>query len=149
MFDFQEILQHVQTASLVWMLIGPFVLMVFDFITGLANAWAHGDIISSKMRTGGVKKLGECVVLAIGLLFMVAYNMPKAVEAFISFYISVMELISIAENLRDMGVPLPWFFSKGLKDIEKQLNEEPQSGHPPDDDSVLQIEHSATEDDEA
>ncbi len=148
MIDFQEILQHVQTTSLIWMLIVPFVLMVFDFITGLANAWAHGDIISSKMRTGGVKKLGECVVLGIGLLFMAGYNMPKVVEAFISLYISVMELISIAENLRDMGVPLPWFFRKGLKDIEKQLNEEPQSGHPPDDDSVLQIEHSATEDSE-
>ena len=148
MIDFQEIMQQVQFASLLWMLIVPVALMVLDFITGFANAWAKGEVISSKMRTGGVKKLGEIVVLGIGLLFMGGFNMPKAIEAFLSLYICVMELVSIAENLRDMGVPLPWIFRKGLKDIEKELNEEPQSGHPPDDNSVLQIEHSALEDEE-
>ena len=148
MIDYQDIMGQVQFVSLLWMLIIPAVLMAVDWLTGLANAWAKGEIISSKMRTGGVKKLGELVVLGLGLLFMVGMNMPQTIEGFISLYIIVMELVSIAENLVAAGVPLPPGIKKRLKNAKEELNEEPQSGHPPDDDSVLQIEHGALDDKE-
>ncbi len=146
--DFQEIMSQVQFASLLWMLIVPCALMALDFLTGFANAWAKGEVISSKMRTGGVKKLGEAVVLGIGLLFMGGFNMPKAIEGFLSLYICVMELVSIAENLRDMGVTLPWIVRKGLKGLEKELNEEPQSGHPPDEDPIGDVPDETLDEDD-
>ena len=144
--NFDDVMQQVQFTSLVWMLIIPAVLMAVDWLTGLANAWAKHEVISSKMRTGGVKKLGELVVLGLGLLFMVGMHMPQSIERFISLYIIVMELVSIAENLADMGVELPFGIDKRLKRVAKKMTEDPAPEHPPD--SGREIEHGATEDHE-
>lgn len=135
MIDFQDIMGQVQFASLLWMLIIPAVLMAVDWLTGLANAWAKGEIISSKMRTGGVKKLGELVVLGLGLLFMVGMHMPQSIEGFISLYIIVMELVSIAENLVAAGVPLPPVIKKRLKNAKEELNADLEEAKPTPDKS--------------
>lgn len=123
MTQFTDILDKVKFANEIWVFIIPGVLMVVDILTGSLNAWAKSNFRSFKMREGLVKKCGEITILAIGQLFTVGLVLPTYIMSGISFYIILMELISICENLQKMGVPIPKFIKKALDDTEKALEE--------------------------
>lgn len=89
-----------------WELILPLILMVFDIITGYYNAWKKKEISSSRMRDGLGKKLAEIVYIIIGIIIGYAFDI-KAIGYFISLYIVYMELMSIAENCKKLGVDMP------------------------------------------
>ena len=90
----------------IWQVIVPLILMVLDIITGYYNAWKNKKVKSSKMRDGIGKKIAELVYILIGYLFAYAFGI-KAVSYFISIYITYMELMSVAENCKNLGVKLP------------------------------------------
>ena len=97
--------------------------LALDIITGFVNAWAKNDIRSSAMRQGLARKFGELVIIAIGQLFFYGVGLPKYIVAGISTYIILMELISICENLKKLGVPIPKFISRALASAEKQIDD--------------------------
>ena len=66
------------------------------------------------MRNGLGKKLAEIVYIIVGMLISVAFNI-KPVEYFISLYVIYMELVSISENCKKLGVPMP-------EKIQEKLN---------------------------
>lgn len=124
--DISEMLQMFQSTSNYRVLIVPFVLMVFDFITGISHAWATGHLKSYRMREGLNKKVGEITMIIIGCLFNWALNVPKYVIYGIVLYVIIMELISICENLDKMGVPIPKFIKKALRNAEYKIqNDDP------------------------
>lgn len=104
-------------------------LAVSDYLTGIIKAYYKNDICSSKMRKGGLNKLGEIVVMAtacgldIGLRFLGKYydavelsDIAGAVTAFMVFiYITLMEIISIFENYAEINPEAKW----ALKIIRK------------------------------
>ena len=47
----------------------------------------------------------------------------KAIAYFVSFYIIYMELISVAENCKKLGIPLPEKLSKKLNNGKSDDNE--------------------------
>ena len=81
------------------------ILIVMDYISGIAAAASRGDLQSSKMREGLWHKLGE--VGAILLAYLVAeegryIGLPYQIDLLIPaviIWISVMEITSIIENI--------------------------------------------------
>lgn len=113
----EEAIKFLETfhfTNAIWVLIIPLSLMLIDVLTGWLNAWLKGEIKSYRMREGLVKKCGEIMILIIGELFTFGLGLPAYIMSLISLYIILMELVSIAENLDKMGVPIPHFFKKGL-----------------------------------
>lgn len=105
-------------------LIIPAVMMAVDFGTGTFGAWMMHTFKSSKMRSGLTKKVGEMSILVVGALLSYAINLPPQLMAGISLYIIYMELMSICENAKKMGAPLPGFVSKVLDTVDATLKEE-------------------------
>lgn len=109
-----EELLKLHFTSQVWLIILPLLLMVIDIITGYYNAWKNDEISSSKMRDGIGKKIAEVCYIILGIVFGIAFGI-KAISYFISIYIIYMELMSVAENCKKLGVSMP-------AELEKKLN---------------------------
>lgn len=119
----EEILNGLRFTKDFWVVLLPSILMALDVATGFINAWAKNEIKSSVMRQGLARKFGELTVIAIGQLFFFGLGLPKYCVGFISGYIVLMELVSIAENLDKLGVPIPKFIHKVLSNAEKKVEE--------------------------
>lgn len=141
--EVQEFIQSVHFANGRWVLLLPCFLMVADVLTGLVNAWAKRNIDSAKMRSGLAKKFGEIAAIVIAEVCAFAMQLPSEISAGISLYICFMELVSNVENLALLGVRVPTHW----KDKLDQVNKYYFPGE--DDDSVLGIEHGASEDEDS
>lgn len=119
-----EFLERFHFTNAIWVLVIPVCLMGIDILTGYLNAWVKGEVRSYRMREGLVKKCGEILILVIGKLFEFGLGLPVYLMNLISLYIILMELVSIAENLDKMGVPIPKFFKKGLGDLQDTIQNE-------------------------
>ncbi len=118
-----------------------------DFITGIIKAYVQNDLSSAKMRTGGLNKLCEIIVMAvacgmeIGVELLGTYYqaakltaMLGAVTAIAVFtYISVMELISILENYGAISPDAIW-----VRNLIRRLRK-----------FRIELEHSQEHDDES
>lgn len=89
-----------------WVILLPFILMVCDIITGYTKAKLKKEVKSSKMRAGIGKKIAELVYIIVGVLIGYSFNY-KIITYTISIYIVYMELVSIIENCKELGVELP------------------------------------------
>lgn len=118
-----EVLSQMKFTNDFWLIALPAILMSLDVATGFINAWAKNEIKSSVMRQGLARKFGELVILGIGQLFFFGIGLPKYCVGFVSFYIILMELISICENLDKLGVPIPKFIKKVLNNAEKKIED--------------------------
>lgn len=107
-----------------WVLILPAGMMVADYISGTVYAWGSCTFQSSKMRAGLAKKVGELMILILGELLSYGLNIPSWLMSFISMYIIFMETMSIFENMKKMGVPIPGFISRALKTVDLALKDE-------------------------
>lgn len=123
MNEVTEIMNNLKFTNNFWVVMLPTILMVLDVATGFINAWAKNCIKSSVMREGLARKFGELIIIAIGQLFFFGIGLPRYCVGFISFYIILMELVSIAENLDKLGVPIPKFIKKVLSNAEKKIDE--------------------------
>ena len=109
-----EIIKDLKFTHDYWAILLPCILMVLDIITGYYNAWKKKEVSSSKMRDGLGKKLAELVYIVAGILISVSFGV-KPVGYFISFYVIYMEVVSIIENCKKLGLPVP-------KELEEKLN---------------------------
>lgn len=106
-----ETITNLHFAQPYWEIVLPLILMVADIVTGYYQAWKNNNVKSAKMRDGIGKKIAELVYIIIGMVIGIAFNI-KLVGEFVSLYIVYMELVSIAENCKKLGVDMP----DGLKD---------------------------------
>ena len=119
-----EIYNAMLSAEHYRILVIPFVLMALDFLTGISHAWATGHLKSYKMRDGLNRKFAEICILAIGVLFRWAINLPDYIVVGLSIYVIIMELVSICENLDKMGVKIPKFIQNALRNAEYKIQNE-------------------------
>lgn len=124
MEEVQEVIQNLRFTRDFWVIVVPCVLMAVDIATGFVNAWSKHSIKSAIMRQGLARKFGELVVIGIAQLFLYSMGLPKVVVSGVSFYIAIMELISICENLDKLGVPIPKFLKMALHDAQDKLTKE-------------------------
>ena len=122
--DVGSILEQIHFANLMWLLLIPVAMMGIDIITGLINAWATNSFQSAKMRTGLAKKCGEMVIILIGMMFTYGMSLPSYILTGISAYIIFMELMSVLENLKKLGVPIPAFIAKVLNNVDEALQKD-------------------------
>ena len=101
-------------ASTIWQIVLPLVLMGVDIVTGYYNAWKNNEVQSKKMRDGIGKIIAELTYILIGFLFAEAFNVSP-ISQFVSIYIIYMELVSVAENCKKLGVKMPKLISEKLK----------------------------------
>ena len=108
-------------------------LAVSDFTTGMIKGYVTGTLNSTKMRRGGLNKIGELIVMAtacgleIGIRQLGQYyhsdflaGITGTVAAVIVFgYIVIMELISILENYAEINPDAAWIAKilKRLKNV--------------------------------
>lgn len=113
-------------------------LAIADYLTGIIKAYCKNDICSSKMRKGGLNKLGEVIImltacgLDIGIHALGKYyqavelsDIAGAVTAVMVFtYITVMEIISIFENYAEINPEAKWAlkFIRKLKLFKEEEN---------------------------
>ena len=105
-------------------LIVPVIMMEVDFLSGTFCAWSTSTFQSARMRAGLTKKVGEISILVIGALISYTLRLPGYIMAGISLYIMFMELMSICENAKKMGAPVPGFISRVLNTVDATLKEE-------------------------
>ena len=109
-------LENLQFTSTIWYILVPLILCFLDVFTGYLHAWINNDVKSAKMRVGLGKKCGELAYAVVGVVAKYALG-TSSVAIFVTGYICVMELVSLAENCDKLGVPLPEQISKKLNNV--------------------------------
>ena len=120
----EDILQFVSQFHFrneLWVLFIPLGLMAIDVLTGIIKAWAHNDFKSAIMRAGLAKKAGEIMILVVGELISYGMLLPDSIMNGISFYIIFMEIMSIMENLDELGIPIPKFVRDVINNVDDKL----------------------------
>lgn len=99
------------------------LVMLIDYGTGLASAWIAGTLNSKEGALGIIKKVGYgLLVVAGGVVDIVIdittkqlgidYKFPLFFALIVTLWLVLNELISILENLVEIGVPIPPFLNK-------------------------------------
>lgn len=117
----------------------PVFLMVgcniIDYITGLmASKHRHEQINSYKSIDGIIKKVCMWLLVVVGAVVDVlikyttqtmgfSIQIPFIVATLVAVWIVVNEIISILENLVDIGIDLPPFLMPIVKRIKKEVEE--------------------------
>ena len=119
-----EFIREISFTHRYWILFLPLFLMAADVITGWIQATINGTWNSTKMRVGLYRKSGEILVIVIAYVIYAAINLPVDMPAFIAGYIIIMEIISVAENLDEAGLPVPRWVTRRLKKVADDLSED-------------------------
>lgn len=105
MENLESIINSLNFSSLVWQIVGTFIFMLSDIISGVISAIIQKNLDSQKMREGLLRKM--LLILVIFLSFVVQYSFRiDYVSKVVCIYIIVMEIISILENLKKSGLDL-------------------------------------------
>lgn len=110
-------------------------VMLIDWITGLAGASATGKLSSRVGVIGIIKKLCYLALVVVG--GVIDYLISSALVSIgihlqinycfgmiITVWLIINELISILENLGEMGVPLPSFLTSMIKTLKNKVEEQ-------------------------
>ena len=107
-----------------WIFLLPLIGAGADIVTGWIQATINGTWDSTKMRKGLYRKGGELLVVIIA--FIAEEAVPALASyrlaTWISFYIVVMEAVSVLENLNQAGVNFPKVLLKKLGKVKEELD---------------------------
>ena len=126
-------------SSLLGVLAIPVILMVacniIDYATGLmASPYRSQDINSYKSVRGIMKKVCMWLLVIVGAVIdqliayagnVVGYTFPFTflVACIVAIWIICNEIISILENIKDMGVSIPGFLEPLVRNIKSQVED--------------------------
>ena len=126
-------------SSILGVLAIPVILMVMcnviDYTTGLmASAYRKEDINSYKSIRGIVKKVSMWLLVVVGAIIdqliiyagnTVGFTIPFTflIACIVAIWIICNEIISILENIKDMGVNIPTFLEPIVKNIKTQVED--------------------------
>lgn len=121
MDDIINVIEQFRFRNELWVLFIPLGLMAIDILTGIIKAWAKNDFQSTIMRAGLAKKAGEVIILIVGELISYGLELPELIMNGASFYIIFMEVMSIFENVDELGVPIPKFVKDAINNVNDKL----------------------------
>ena len=108
---------------------------IIDYITGIMAALSRGEKINSEIGFRGIaKKVGQWLLVVIGYIVdvMIEYaghaiseefTIPIIVSVCVASWLVFNEVISILENLKTVGVPLPKFLVKIVEFFKKKVED--------------------------
>ena len=118
----------------------PVILMVLcniiEYITGLlASPYRNEDINSYKSIRGIIKKVCMWLLVVVGAIldeliiyavasFGLTWPFTFMIACVVAVWIICSELISILENLKDIGAPIPTFLLPLVKNIKTQVEDQ-------------------------
>ena len=105
-----------------WIILLPAVMAAGDVVTGFIQAQINGTKRSSIMRKGLYRKLGELGAIILTFVVCIALELPLSVAAAVSLYVVFMETLSIMENLKAAGIPIPDFITKKTTELTEEIN---------------------------
>lgn len=106
---------------------------VMDYITGLAAAHRRNQKVSSYVGVLGIaKKVCMWLLIAVGAVvdWLLMYcgaslgfeiHLPMLAASLVAVWLIVNEVISILENIGDIGVPLPGFLTKIVQGLKSKI----------------------------
>ena len=109
---------------------------VMDYLTGLAAAHRRGQKVSSYIGVLGIaKKVCMWLLIAVGAVvdWLLLYggdqlgvdiHLPMLVASLTAVWLIVNEVISILENIGDIGVPLPGFLTTIVQGLKSKIEGE-------------------------
>ena len=107
MEEIKDIIEAVHFTNMMWLLLIPAAMMGIDVLTGLIYAFISETFKSTRMRSGLAKKAGEMLIIVMGMMFCFGMGIPQYVLSAVSLYIIFMEFMSVMENMKKLGVPIP------------------------------------------
>jgi len=132
-------------SSLLGILAIPVILMVtcniIDYATGLmASPYRNQDINSYRSIRGIAKKVSMWMLVIVGAIIdqlliytadTIGFSMPFSyfVACIVAIWIICNEIISILENMKDMGVNIPTFLEPIVKNIKTQVEDKTNKGN--------------------
>ena len=100
-----EFFKDLQFTNVFWQILTPLLFSFADIITGYIQAVINHNVDSQKMRTGLLHKVLILLVICLGFIIQVSFNISYLAN-FICIYVIVMEVVSIIENLKKAGVEI-------------------------------------------
>ena len=106
---------------------------IMDYITGLAAAHRRGQKVSSYVGVLGIaKKVCMWLLIAVGAVvdWLLLYcgaslgfeiHLPMLAASLVAVWLIINEIISILENVGDIGVPLPGFLTKIVQGLKSKI----------------------------
>ena len=111
-----EMIREIETYMTLNTLYTLFAFFIFlDNVTGLIKAFKNGRIKSRTLRDGLFCSVGELVLLAMAITLVYFIPVISIFIFMLIFFMALKELISILENLVEIGVKLPKWLIRGLK----------------------------------
>lgn len=106
---------------------------IMDYITGLAAAHRRNQKVSSYVGVLGIaKKVCMWLLIAVGAVvdWLLLYcgaslgfeiHLPMLAASLVAVWLICNEIISILENVGDIGVPLPGFLTKIIQGLKSKI----------------------------
>ena len=116
------------------------VVMAVDYLTGMFSASREGKLNSRTGVIGLIKKVGYLALVGVGMvvdylmtsaLAQIGVNsgMPNLFGLMVIIWLIINELISILENLGEIGVPMPEFLVRTVKTLKGRVDNEMSGRH--------------------
>ena len=110
------------------------LVMVIDYITGMAAAYVNAELSSRKGIRGIFKKLGYYSLVCVGITLdyilssgLAQIGITNDVNIWfgliVAIWLIINELISILENLSRLDVPIPKFLTKFVEKLKNNVDE--------------------------
>ena len=114
----------------------PFYILVLtniiDYITGIGAAIYRGERVSSETGFHGIAKkvcmwmlvlvgyIVDYIIISMGNTMNIQFGFDCLIAAAVVFWLLANELISILENVADIGVPMPSFLMKAVELVKEK-----------------------------
>lgn len=115
------------------------IVIVVDYLTGIAKAWVLHELSSKIGLIGFLKKIGFYVmVIVAGVIdWLISFGLESAgidirlpyfFSAIVCVWLIINELISILENIAAIGGPVPPFMQKLLMRLKNVVEDKADEG---------------------
>lgn len=108
-------------------------VMAVDYLTGMFSASREGKLNSRTGVIGLIKKVGYLALVGVGIVVDylitsalaqvgVQTSLPNFFGLMVIIWLIINELISILENLGEIGVPMPEFLVNAVKSLKNKVD---------------------------
>lgn len=95
------------------------IIIALDYLTGVCDAIANKKINSKIGAKGIIKKVGYLIIVAVSVQLDQIVGDTGAIRNLVIYFFVANEGISILENWRSMGLPLPEKVMEVLEQLKK------------------------------
>lgn len=100
------------------------IVIILDYLTGIAKSYVAKKLNSNKGLIGIVKKISMLCIVAVAVIIDRITGYTGMVRTLIIYYLVANEGLSIVENLGEMNIIVPPFIRDKLEQIRDNNSKE-------------------------